>query len=78
MTLKNILITGSKGFIGKNLKKQLLKSKEINLFEIDFENHLVKVTKGQRVKTVEELEQLMPFNLTPEQLAIASHNNNTS
>ena len=35
MTLKNILITGSKGFIGKNLKKQLLKSKEINLFEFN-------------------------------------------
>ena len=33
--LKNILITGSKGFIGKNLKKELLKNKEISLFEFN-------------------------------------------
>lgn len=38
MILKNILITGSKGFIGKNLKKELLKNKNINLFEFNRED----------------------------------------
>lgn len=33
--LPNILITGSRGFIGENLKKELLKNENINLFEFN-------------------------------------------
>lgn len=35
MSVKNILITGSKGFIGKNLKKELLNNRDINIFEFN-------------------------------------------
>jgi len=35
MKVKNILITGSNGFIGKNLKKRLLKENKIHLFEFN-------------------------------------------
>jgi len=35
------------------------------------------LTKIPYAKTVEELEQLMPFNIKPEQLVIASQSNNT-
>ncbi len=35
MKVQNILITGSNGFIGRNLKKRLLKEKKINIFEFN-------------------------------------------
>ena len=36
------------------------------------------LTKIPYAKTVEELEQLMPFNIKPDQLLITSHSNNNN
>ena len=43
--MKNILITGSNGFIGKNLKQQLLKLNDINIYEFN------------RYDTIEDIEK---------------------
>ncbi len=49
MEIKNILITGSNGFIGKNLKKRLQQRDDIKLFEFnrnDKMNELEKIIKN--------------------------------
>lgn len=52
MELKNILITGSKGFIGKNLKKELLKNNNINLFEFN---------RGDSFDNLDEMVKVVDF-----------------
>jgi len=41
----NVLITGSNGFIGKNLKKRLSQNKEIKIFEFNRNDNLINIEK---------------------------------
>ncbi len=54
--MKNILITGSNGFVGKNMIAGLLDNKEINIFKYDIKN-----SDGELEKLIEGSDIIMHF-----------------